>query len=230
MTPRLSSRPTTIPSWVKMPFALFVGALVPTYWRDYGPANFLWFCDMGLLMTLLGLWLDSPLLISTEAVALAGPQTFWIADFLTGGHIIGVSAYMFNPAIPLFTRLLSTFHLWLPILLIVLVYRMGYDRRAFWLQSFIAIGVLLASYLLTDPRHRPDAYPAAAVNVNRVWGIHQTDVQTWMPSLAFLGLHVLFWPLFFYLPTHLIFRKIFRQPQRRITSTSIDVEETEWAT
>lgn len=204
------------PLWLKISLTLFVCALVPIYWHDYGPANFLWFCDMGLLMTLAGLWLDSPLLISMEAVALSLPQTFWIADFLTGGRIIGVSAYMFNPAIPLLTRLLSTFHLWLPILLIYLVWRLGYDRRAVWIQSIVAAAVLIASYLLTDPRHPPTAYPAAAVNVNRVYGIHPADVQTWMPPLLFLGAHILFWPLFFYLPTHLIFRKLFRASAARV--------------
>ena len=50
------------------------------------------------------------------------------------------------------------------------------------------------------------------MNVNRVYGIHATDVQAWMPSLAFLGLHMMAWPLCVYLPTHLIFRKLFREP------------------
>ena len=200
------------PLWVNNLFTFCVGVLLAVYWRDYGPANFLWFCDFGLLVTMLGLWFDSPLLISTQAIALALPQTVWIIDFLSGGRLIGLSAYMFNPAIPLFTRFLSTFHLWLPILLIWLVWRMGYDRRAIWLQTLFMAAVLIASYVFTDPRHPPARYPAAAINVNRVYGIHIADVQTWMPWYCFLGLHMLFWPVVFYLPTHLIFRRIFRSP------------------
>lgn len=224
MTAVTAPRRAAIPLWLKLGLSLFVAVLLPTYWRDYGPANFLWFCDLGLLVTVVGLWLNSRLLISVEAVALSGPQTFWIADFLTGGHIIGVSSYMFNSGIPLFTRFLSTFHIWLPVVLILMVWRVGYDRRAVWIQSLFAAAVLIASYLLTDPRHLPRGYPAAAVNVNRVYGIHPADVQTWMPSLAFLGLHILFWPLFFYIPTHAIFCRIFRSRPARV-QRDIDVVE-----
>lgn len=212
MTAETPPRRNHIPLWITIPFTLYACVVVPVYWRDYGPANFLWFCDMGLLVTLAGLWLNSPLLISLEAVAMTLPQTVWIADFVSGGRLIGISHYMFEPGIPLFTRLLSTFHIWLPILLVYLVWRVGYDRRAVWIQSAIAVAVLIASYLFTDPRHPPTGYPAVAVNVNRVYGVHATDVQAWMPSLAFLGLHILFWPLCVYLPTHLVFRRVFRKP------------------
>lgn len=219
MTATTAPHQAAIPLWLKVCFTVYVATLLPIYWRDYGPSNFLWFCDFGLLMTLVGLWFNSPLLISTEAVALSLPQTIWILDFLAGGHLIGITAYMFHSSTPLFTRLLSTFHIWLPILLVLLVWRMGYDRRAVWVQTLFSTTLLVASYAFTDPRHRPMGYPVAAVNVNRVYGIHAADVQTWMPSLAFLGLHILFWPLFFYVPTHLIFRKLFRAPAARVQRT-----------
>lgn len=215
MTAAIAPRRRRMPLRISIPFTLYACVLVPIYWRDYGPANFLWFCDMGMLMTLAGLWLNSPLLIGVEAIAMALPQTVWIADFVSGGRLLGISHYMFEPGIPLFTRLLSTFHIWLPILLVYLVWRVGYDRRAVWVQSLIAAAVLIASYLFTDPRHPPTGYPAAAVNVNRVYGIHATDVQHWMPPLAFLALHILFWPLCVYLPSHLIFRTIFRESAHR---------------
>lgn len=37
-----------IPIWLKLAYTLFVCALVPIYWRQYGPANFLWFSDVAL--------------------------------------------------------------------------------------------------------------------------------------------------------------------------------------
>jgi hypothetical protein len=225
MTAVKEPRRVRIPLWLKISLTLFVCALVPIYWRDYGPGNFLSFCDLGLLLTVVGLWLNSPLLISMEAVALTLPQAFWIVDFITGGRIIHVSVYMFDSSIPLFTRLLSTFHIWLPVLLIYLVWRMGYVRRAAWIQTIVAVVVLIASYVLTDPRHPPLGYPDAVVNVNRVYGIQATQVQTWMPPLLFLGLHLLFWPLFFYLPTHLIFCRIFRSGPARV-QRDIDRAET----
>jgi len=38
-----------IPLGLKIIYTLFVCALVPVYWRQYGPANFLWFSDIALL-------------------------------------------------------------------------------------------------------------------------------------------------------------------------------------
>lgn len=205
-----------IPLWVKVFCTLFLFVLVPVYWADYGPANFLWFCDAGLVVTTIGLWLESPLLISMSAVALAAPQGVWAIDFLSGGRLLGISDYMFNPDLPLFIRFLSTFHLWLPILLVWLTWRIGYDRRAAVFQSLLLVALLVASYLLTDPRRPPRGYPNAAVNVNRVYGIGTTEVQTRMPPLVFLGLEILFYLGCVYLRTHLVFRKLFPPPGRTI--------------
>ena len=202
-----------LPLWLKLGYTLFTCLLVPVYWRSYGPANFLWFCDAALLITLVALWMESPLLIGVEALATTLPQTVWILDFLTGGRLLGISAYMFNPGIALYVRVLSTFHIWLPPLLVWLVWRLGYDRRAFWFQSLIAVELLLASYLLTDPRHPPTQYPAAAVNVNRVFGPGPTQVQTWMPAVPYLLLQIALYPLCIYLPTHVAFRRLFPPPR-----------------
>lgn len=205
------SRRRTIPWWVKVPYTLFVAVLIPFYWRAYGPANFLSFCDAGLLLTTLALWLDSPLLASVNAIALVIPQTVWICDFASGGHLLGFSGYMFNSNLSWFTRFLSTFHIWLPILLIWMLWRLGYDRRAWWVQTLIVWGLLIASYLFTDPRHPPQGYPSPAVNANRVFGIAETKVQTTMPPLVYLGLEMLIFPICVYLPSHLLFKKLFRR-------------------
>ena len=211
-------RRTRIPLSLKIAYTLFVLVLVPSYWRAYGPANFLSFCDVGLLVTSVGLWLESPLLFSISAVALTLPQTVWVCDFLSGGRILGITGYMFNSALPGLTRLLSTFHIWLPILLIVLVWKLGYDRRAGWLQSVILTALLILSYVLTDPRNPPSGYPAAAVNLNRVYGLKDTAVQTALPPLVYLATELLFFVVCVYLPTHLFFRRVFRQP---VTSTTV---------
>lgn len=42
---------TDIPLWIKITYTLFVCLLVPVYLRHYGPANFLWFSDVALLVT-----------------------------------------------------------------------------------------------------------------------------------------------------------------------------------
>lgn len=198
-----------VPLWLKVGCTLFTCILVPIYWRSYGPADFLWFCDAALLITCVALWVESPLLSSVGAVAITLPQMIWIIDFLSGARLVAFSAYMFDSGIPLYVRGLSTFHIWLPVLLVWLVWRMGYDRRAFWTQSIIAIGLLLASYALTDPRHPPTQYPAAAVNVNRVFGPGMTQVQNWMPPFLYLFMYAAALILCIYLPTHVLFRRLF---------------------
>ena len=85
-----------LPLWPKVVFTLFLCVLVPKYWPIYGPADFLWFCDVAAFLTLVALWLESPLLAGANAVGMTLAQTIWILDFVSGGHLIGISAYMFD--------------------------------------------------------------------------------------------------------------------------------------
>jgi hypothetical protein len=78
---------------------LAVLAVLPIYLHTYGPANFLWFCDAALLLTVAGMWLESSLLISMCAVGILLPQCLWLVDFggnLLGFHLIGLTNYMFD--------------------------------------------------------------------------------------------------------------------------------------
>ena len=51
-----------LPLPFKLAYTAFMAVLVPVYWYYYGPTNFLYFCDAALFITLVGLWLESPLL------------------------------------------------------------------------------------------------------------------------------------------------------------------------
>ena len=42
------------------------------------PVNFLFFCDVALLMTVAAIWLESPLLASVIAVGITLPQLLWV--------------------------------------------------------------------------------------------------------------------------------------------------------
>lgn len=55
--------------WIKILYTLFVCLLTPVYWVEYGPANFLWFSDIALLVTVTALWLENRLLASMMTVA-----------------------------------------------------------------------------------------------------------------------------------------------------------------
>ena len=97
-----------IPLGLKVVYTIFVCALVPIYWREYGPANFLWFSDIALLALVPALWLENALLVSMLALSVVFFEALWNVDFFfrlaTGKPLIGLSAYMFDPKIPLFIR------------------------------------------------------------------------------------------------------------------------------
>ena len=71
-----------IPTWVKVAYSAFVAIVVPFYWVTYSPWNFLYFCDIALLVTAVAIWIESPLLVSMQALAITVPQLVWVVDFL----------------------------------------------------------------------------------------------------------------------------------------------------
>jgi hypothetical protein len=192
-----------IPLDLKVGYTIFVCALVPIYWREYGPANFLWFSDIALLALVPALWLENALLVSMLAISVVFFEALWNLDFFfrlaTGKSLIGLSAYMFDPGIPLFIRGLSSFHIVLPLLLLWMLHRVGYDHRAFLWQTIVALVVLPLSYLVSN----------AQENVNWVYGLGENR-QRILPAPLFLTLLMLLFPLAVYLPTHLLFARIFR--------------------
>ena len=147
-----------IPLRLKVAYTAFMAVLVPYYWTAYGPANFLYFCDVAILVTLAALWLESRLLASVQAVAILLPQALWVIDFILKGvlgrSMLGLADYMYNPGLPLFVRGLSSFHGWLPFLLLWMVWRLGYDRRALLVQTLCAWVLLLVCYFFTAPPRR----------------------------------------------------------------------------
>ena len=194
-----------VPWWLKIFYSAFCAVLIPIYYQDYGPTTFLYFCDVAVLMTLAAVWLESPLLVSLPAVGILLPQTLWVVDLsLTAAGLpsTGTTSYMFAESIPLFTRMLSFYHAWLPIVIACLVWRLGYDKRAFALWTGIAWSLLLYCYLFTPAPPAPMNNPNLPVNINFVNGMGDKVVQTWMPPLAWLALVFVILPILIYYPTH----------------------------
>src|ERR687891_741507 len=184
-----------IPLWLKVSFTSFVCLLVPVYWAQYGPGNFLWFSDIALLLTVPALWLESALLASMSSLAVVVLEAVWIVDFfvrlIAGVSVTGLSKYMFDPKIALPIRALSLFHIALPLILLWMVHRLGYDSRALAAQTLLSWLVLPISYLLTEPSE----------NVNWVYGF-RSQPQRWMPAQLYLALLMVLFPCVLYLPTH----------------------------
>ena len=201
-----------IPLVAKVAGTAFLAVLLPVYWRAYGPTNFLWFCDAALLLTVAGMWLENTLLISMCSVGILLPQCLWLADFgsnLFGIHLLGLTSYMFDSQLPLFTRALSLFHGWLPLLLVWLLTRLGYDQRALVAWSGLAIGLVLVCYFFTPPAGAHLDDPNRPINLNYVYGFNDKQPQTWVNQ----NLYVVLWLgvlwLVAYLPTHLALRRVF---------------------
>jgi hypothetical protein len=185
-----------IPLWLKLGWTVWVIVWIPVYWHQYGPANFLFFCDLGNLFITLALWLESRLIFSWQAVSLLLFQTLYTLDLVgavaTGRHIIGGTEYMFDSHLPLFVRLLSLFHVVTPPLLVWAIWRLSYDGRGWVYQTFTAWVVVPINYWW---------HPELDVNWARGPFFRE---QHLVPGLIYLMGYLIVVPLVIYLPTHLL--------------------------
>lgn len=190
---------------MKLCYTGFIVILVPTYWWQYGPANFLWGSNIALLTTLLALWLESSLLVSMMALSVLIPELGWAIDYsirFVGGPeaaSFGGTHYMFDQSIPLFVRGLSLYHLALPVFLLWTIHRLGFHRKALLGQTLFCWLVLPLCYLVS----RPEA------NINWVFGFTNSP-QTWLPAIGFVLFLMVLYPLVLFLPTYLLLRRVFR--------------------
>jgi hypothetical protein len=145
-----------LPVEPKIALSVFVAVLMPLYLvhPNYGLRNFLYFCDIALLLTVVGVWLENRLLLSMQAIGILAIQSVWSFDYfgyyITGGCPFGMAAYAFHCS-PLL-HFLTLFHAWLPWFLVWTMYRLGYDRRAWGLQSLFAAVVSVITIYFCDPQ------------------------------------------------------------------------------
>ncbi|MCX2738332.1 membrane-associated protein [Pontibacter anaerobius] len=193
---------TIVPPWLQLAYTAFLVVLIPVYWKNYGPGNFLWFSDIALFSVGIVLWTSSGLLLSMTAVGVLALEIIWNLDYfgrlLTGRQLLGLSAYMFDKSKSLFLRGLSLFHVVLPILVVWLLAQWGYQPEALYWQSALAWVVLPLTYFLTDPQE----------NINWVFGPGNSPQHSIPARLYFLAV-MLFFPLGVYLPSHFLLKWIF---------------------
>lgn len=188
-----------LPLWIKVAYTVYVGITVVIYARKWGWANFLWFSDVALVLTVPALWAESRLLAGMMTLAILLPEAFWNLSFftrlLTGWRISALTDYMFDRQKPRYLRALSLFHVFLPPLLVWMVARLGYAPQALWCQTVLAWLVLAVSYRVSTPQ----------ANINSVFGPGDRP-QKLLPPLAYLVVLMVVLPLLIYLPTHLLLR------------------------
>lgn len=208
-----------VPLWLKISYTAFLAVLIPVYWVNYGPTNFLYFCDVALLLTLAGIWKEDALLVSLPAVGILIPQALWCADFiveLCGGTLTGMTGYMLDENRSLFLRGLSLFHGWLPFLLFFLVRRLGYDRRAFHGWSLICIVLCGISFFLLPAAGADLPDPKIPRNVNYVFGMDDAKPQEILHPAAYVVAWIAALTGLVFAPTHLALRKLCPSPHGSI--------------
>ncbi len=190
------SSPGRLPSWLKLAFTLWMLFWAPAVAWRVGVQNYLWLCNLANFLLLVGLWTESRRLISMQWLASALVGALWALDagvaWISGWHPIGGTQYMFDAGIPLSVRLLSLYHLVLPLVAGFGVARLGYDRAALAWQTALTWAAILAAWAFTEPTR----------NVNWVEGPFGSS-QAWLPDGLYIIALMLGWPLALYLPVHL---------------------------
>ena len=183
-----------VPLWLKIVWSLWLIVWAPVYWHRYGLQNFLFFCDIGNVLIGIGLWLESGLIFSWVACGLLLFQTLYTVDLsgalITRHHLIGGTEYMFDPYLPLWTRLLSLFHVVTPFVLLWGIRTLGYDRRGWKLQTLTTWIVVPINFFW-----RPEE------DVNWARGLFFHEQHT-LPGFVYLLGYLILVPLCVYLPTH----------------------------
>jgi hypothetical protein len=176
----------------------------PAYFHFWGWANLLHLCDVAVILSFIGIWWANPLLLSSQAVSSLAAGLFWLLDvgwrLTTGRYLIGGTDYMWDARYPLWVRLLSSFHVGLPLVLLWTLRRVGYDKRALGLQAAIAGVLLIVSRFLSAEINMNYAYRDPVFN--SAWG--PAPVHLAAAFIIIVGL--VYWP------THLLLSWLFRAP------------------
>jgi hypothetical protein len=178
---------------------LWLAVWVPAYWITWGAENFFLFCDVAVFLTCAGLWWGNSLLLSSQALTI-GFNLFWSINLLSGAlgrALFPGTEYMWDEQFPLWVRLLSFFHVGLPLVQAWALRRTGYDPRALQLQTAITLALMFLCLALRPEKNLNYIYSEPLFG--RAWGpapVHVLVVGTFIMAV-------------FYLPAHLVLRAIF---------------------
>lgn len=177
-----------------MVWTVWVLIWAPVYFHQYGAQNFLFYCDIGNILIAIGLWIESRLILSWQAVSLLIFQSLYAIDligaFLFRQHFIGGTEYMFDSSIPMLVRVLGLYHMVVPLVLLWLVRRLGCDPGA-WKWATVEAWIVVPIGFFWRPQY----------NVNFARGI--AHEQHLIPSGLYLMGYLIVVPMVTYWPTQL---------------------------
>lgn len=190
----------------KLAYTVFVVLVVAIWLRHYGWRNLLWFSDIALIGAVPALWLDSAEITSVLAVAVLLPELLWNVDFglrlLLRRRITGLTDYMFERDRPRLLRVLSAlFHVPLPVLLIWMLARYGYDG-----SIGLPGAVMLAAVVL--PLSRAVSTPERNINWTHGLGTNRTR----LPAGVYVALLYAGFVLAVFIPTHFLLQALLPAP------------------
>jgi len=181
--------PFPIARWVAL---VWLAVWVPAYAMQWGWPNFIFLCDVAVVLTCAGLWFGNSLLLSSQAVSSIVINALWVLDVawraVFNKHLIGGTEFMFDPQYPVWLRLLSFFHLAWPLVVVWAVCRVGYDRRALKLQSAIAALVMVAARFTDPARNINFAHRDPLFGMQ--WGLAPAHLALMLAVL----IAVIYWP------------------------------------
>jgi hypothetical protein len=73
-TARSAAHPFPLARWLALAWLVF---FVPYSWTVHGPWNLLFFCDVAVILTCIGVWRGSGLLLSSQALSSFLVQGIW---------------------------------------------------------------------------------------------------------------------------------------------------------
>jgi hypothetical protein len=196
-----------VPLWFKVISTLLCGATLLFNALNYTLVDLLWFCDVAMILVIIGLWRENSLVLSLATLASIGPQFAWQIDYfyqlISDKPLFGFTDYMFTASNPTVNYIISLFHVWMPPILIYSLYLVRYNQRALKTQSGLSLLIILLSYSLTSDMFGP------AGNLNQVYGPSATAPQTWMHPWLWLFVIWLYTIVVIYVPTHFITARVF---------------------
>jgi len=190
--------------WLSLVWFLFWSS---AYWRTWGAANFVHLCDVAVILTCIGMWTGSALLISSQAVGALIVDAAWALDacwmVLLRRPLFGGNEFLLDAHYPLWVRLLTVFHLIMPALLLWGLVRSGYDRRGWLLQCAIALPVFILARFTPPAKNIDFAFTDPFLHVQ------------WGPAPLHVLISWCFMAVVIYLPTHLLLKRLFPPPQEQ---------------